>query len=64
MKKNLDTRGRLMRLILALFLLAYAWLNSSWIALVFSLFTFYEALASWCILYQLLGINSCPIDKK
>jgi hypothetical protein len=60
-KKNIGTADRLLRLGLAFALLLYAWWQSSWIALGFSLFTFYEALSSWCILYQLLGKNSCSI---
>lgn len=64
MKRNLDNKGRIIRLIIALLLLAYAWWNSSWIALAFSLFTFYEAFAGWCVFFQLLGKSSCPIDKK
>jgi hypothetical protein len=64
MKRNLDNTGRIIRLIIALILLAYAWWASSWIALAFSLFTFYEAFAGWCVLFQLLGKSSCPIDKK
>lgn len=64
MKRNLDNTGRILRLIIALLLLAYAWWNSSWIALAFALFTFYEAFAGWCVLFQLLGKSSCPIDKK
>lgn len=63
MKKNIGTTDRVIRFILALLLLLYAWWQSSWLALGFSLFTFYEALSSWCIVYQLLGRNSCPIHR-
>ncbi len=64
LKSNIGTPGRLLRLALAIGLLIYAWWASSWIALGFALFTFYEVFAGWCIIYQLLGKNSCPIDKK
>jgi hypothetical protein len=64
MKKNIGTSGRLLRLAIAILLLIYAYWQWSWIALAASLFVFYEALASWCIVYQLLGINACPIDKE
>lgn len=63
MKKNIGTKDRIFRLILGCLLLAFAWWQSSWIALVFALFTFYEVLAGWCIFYQLIGKNSCPIDR-
>lgn len=64
MKKNIDTTGRVLRFILAVILLVYAYIAWSWIALVLGIFTLYEALASWCVLYQIFGINSCPIDPK
>lgn len=64
MKKNIDMTGRVLRFIIAVILLVYAYIAWSWIALVLGLFTLYEALASWCILYQILGKNSCPLDPK
>lgn len=60
MKKNIGKNDRLLRFGIGLLLLGYAWWQHSWIALGFALFTFYEALAGWCIMYQLLGKNSCP----
>ncbi len=63
MKKNIGTQDRVIRFVMGLLLLFYAWWQSSWLALGFSLFTFYEALSSWCIVYQLLGKTSCPIDR-
>lgn len=61
-KKNIGTADRLFRLLLALILLALAWSYHSWILLALSLFCFYEALASWCPFFQLIGKNSCPFD--
>ena len=63
MKKNIGTTDRLIRLAIAVLLLALAWWIDSWILLAASLFTFYEALAGWCVLYQLLGKNSCSITR-
>lgn len=62
MKKNIGTNDRIIRLILGLVALLIAWYTSSWILLAVSLFLFYEAIASWCALYQLLGKNSCDVD--
>lgn len=62
--KNIDTQGRILRAALGVGLLLYAFFAHSWLALGFALFTFYEALASWCIVYQLLGKNSCPNKPK
>ena len=59
-KKNIGTSDRLIRAGLGMLLLFLAWELGSWIALGLALFTFYEAIASWCVIYQLIGKNSCP----
>ncbi len=64
MKSNMGTTDRIIRLILAVLLLVYAYNQASWLAFACSLFTFYEAGASWCVLYQLIGKNTCPLPKK
>jgi len=61
MKKNIGTADRIFRAIVFIVLFGLAWWWHSWIIAVFGLFAAYEALASWCVLYQLLGKNSCPI---
>ena len=62
--KNIDTKGRILRFSLGLILLFLAYWFSSWILLAAAIFTFLEAAMSWCVLYQLLGKNSCPISKS
>jgi Protein of unknown function (DUF2892) len=64
MKRNMGNTDRIIRLVLAVLILIYAYIQSSWLALGCSLFTFYEASASWCVLYQLMGKNTCPLSKK
>lgn len=64
MKKNIGTKDRVFRLGLSVVLFAYAAWQGSWIALLAGIFTLYEAIASWCILYQILGKSSCPIKNK
>lgn len=64
MEKNLGISGRCLRLAIALLLLGYAYWQSSYLALAFALFTFFEAWMSWCVVYQILGINHCPTKKK
>jgi len=64
MQKNIGLKDRIFRLVIAGLLLAYAFWQGSIIAALLGAFTLYEALASWCILYWLLGKNSCPIEKK
>jgi Protein of unknown function (DUF2892) len=64
MKKNIGLPDRILRFVIACALFALAYWYSSAVLLIIALFTLYEALASWCVLYQLLGKNSCPIDKR
>jgi hypothetical protein len=63
-RKNIGTPERIVRFACALLLLAVAWWQMSWIALIAALFVLFESLMSWCILYQILGKNSCPIKKR
>lgn len=67
MTKNLGTFDRVVRLVIGIIVLVLAlvavtmlWLKI--ILIILALFCFYEALASWCLLYQLLGRNTCPIE--
>ena len=60
MKKNIGKPDRILRLIVGILLLGWAYWQMSWILLVIGIFTLFEALMSWCILYQILGKNSCP----
>ncbi|MGL5264527.1 MAG: YgaP family membrane protein, partial [Candidatus Rhabdochlamydia sp.] len=58
------SKDRFIRLGLALILIGCSIWKSSWILLFFGIFTLLEAFFSWCVLYQLLGKNSCPINRK
>jgi phytoene desaturase len=66
MKKNLGLEDRLVRFVLAIVVgLSIIVVDSVFIKLILaasSLFILYESLASWCVLYALLGKNSCPIQ--
>lgn len=64
MKKNIGTKDRLLRLAVAFLLTIGAWWFHSWILFAAALFVFYEAAASWCIWYFLIGKSSCPLDKN
>jgi len=63
MKKNIGTRDRLIRLFLSGVFFVFALWFSSLLALALGIFTLFEALAGWCILYQLLGKSSCTRQK-
>jgi hypothetical protein len=61
-KKNINNEGRVLRLVIAIVLFVLAYWYHSWILAAFGLFSLAQAYFSWCIVYQLLGKNSCPID--
>jgi len=61
-KKNIDMKGRVLRFVIGVLLLIFAYWQSSWIALALALFTFFEAFMSWCVFNQLMGKNDCPIE--
>jgi hypothetical protein len=62
-EKNINFTGRLLRLLVGMALLLYALWNMSGIALLLSLFVFFEYVMSWCVIYQILGKKSCDIRK-
>jgi hypothetical protein len=64
MEKNLNGLDRAIRFGLAGVLFFFAWWASSWVIALVGVFVFYEALASWCVLYSLFGINRCALSKK
>lgn len=64
MQKNIGAKDRIIRFIIAIFLFALAFWQDSWTIGFFALFVLYESLASWCLFYQLLGRNTCPIKKN
>jgi hypothetical protein len=63
MEKNIGIKDRLVRFALGIALMLYGWWTASWIALGLGVFTLLEAGFSWCILYWLIGKNSCPLKK-
>lgn len=62
--KNIGTADRILRCLIALALFVYAIIASSLIAFLLSLFVFFEAVSSWCLFYQLVGKNTCPISER
>lgn len=61
--KNLGTPDRIVRTVLGLILIVIGATSQNPILILIGLFTLYEALSSWCVLYALLGKNTCPIKK-
>lgn len=64
MQKNIGTNDRILRFVIAMLLFLYAFWQGSLLAALFGIFTLFESLFSWCLFYQLIGKNTCPIDKK
>ena len=66
MKKNIGTTDRVIRLIFGLIAFVAVFfvtgLISKVLLIAFALFCFYQAAVGWCLLYQLIGKNSCPIE--
>ena len=60
MKKNMNTFDRLVRLAIAILFFIMAYKEGSWLLFLAGGFIFFEAVFSWCIVYQILGKNSCP----
>ena len=66
-KKNIGTADRVLRIGLGIVLLILAFFSEGWgagVLVVTGLFCLYEGAASWCLLYQLIGKNSCPVDRQ
>ncbi len=69
MKKNIGTADRIMRAVLGVILLALALFVATvaWVQVVLiigALFCFFQAVMSWCLWYQIIGKNTCPIDLQ
>jgi len=63
MKPNIGTKDRIARLIIGVVLISLAVINKSTFMALGGLFSIYEAFSSWCVFYQLLGRNTCPIKN-
>ena len=64
MKQNIGNFDRLLRVAIGVFLLFFAIYFKSGFLFIFALFSFYEAFAGWCIFYQLIGRNTCPVKTN
>lgn len=59
MRKNIGTLDRFIRLMIAVALIGLAVWRDSWLLYLAGAFVLFEAAFSWCILFQLLGKNTC-----
>lgn len=64
LKQNLGKSDRVARLVIGIVLLPVSVITGSGLLFLGALFCFYEALASWCIVYQVLGKNTCPLPSN
>jgi hypothetical protein len=68
LQKNIGASDRIMRFLIALVLSVVALrAQEMWMQIVLSLgvlFVLYEVISSWCLFYQLIGKNTCPVQKR
>lgn len=64
MTKNIGSLDRLARLLIGLVLIGTAAFYSSPVLAIFGIFTLFEAVSSWCVFYQLIGRNTCPLPNS
>jgi hypothetical protein len=60
-QKNIGLPDRILRVVIAVVLLVGGVVLGQPILFLVSGFVFYEAVASWCVLYSALGHNTCPM---
>jgi hypothetical protein len=66
MKTNVGTVDKVIRILLGIALLAYAFMGQApmrWIGLI-GVVPLVTALAGFCPLYKILGLNTCPRSSK
>jgi hypothetical protein len=63
-KPNMNRQDRLLRLMIAMSMIAGAILTRSFLMGLGALFVLLELTLNWCVIYQFLGINRCPIRKR
>jgi len=62
-QKNVGTTDRVIRVIIGLGLIGFAWSSVLWWLAVIGAAVLVTGLVGWCGLYALLGISTCKIDK-
>src|SRR3990167_211306 len=64
MKPNIGRKDRIVRFVIGVVLISLALIYKSTFMALGGLFSIYEAFSSWCVFYQLLGRNTCPIENS
>lgn len=64
MIKNLGFIDRLIRISIGILLIIFGWYTGSGMTVLGGIFALFEGLVSWCVVYQLFGINTCPVKQK
>ena len=64
MKKNIHSIERVARIIVGLTLVSFAFMGPKNLWFLLGLIPLTTGLIGWCPPYQLLGINTCKIDKN
>lgn len=64
MIKNIGNKDKILRLIIGISLIILSIILKSGFLAIFGIFAIFEALSGWCVFYQLIGRNTCPIKNK
>lgn len=64
MINNIGNKDRKLRIVLGIALLFLGFFYQSGFFILFGAFSIFEGVTSWCALYQILGINTCPVPKR
>jgi hypothetical protein len=67
MKKNIGTLDRVARSMIGLILIAVIIFvpQPLWVKIILGIiaaFSFFQAFMSWCLWYQIIGKNTCPVE--
>jgi hypothetical protein len=67
MKKNIGTADRVVRMVIGIILIGIVFIVPVFgimkiVLLVIGLFSLFQAFAGWCLLYQFMGKNTCPVQ--
>lgn len=64
MHKNIGTTDRIIRISLGIILIGVGYYTRSGMLVLGGLFSVYEGVSSWCVLYQFLGVNTCGLKNS
>jgi hypothetical protein len=64
MKKNIGSVDRIARISIGVIAIGAGIFQSSGFLILIGAFSIFEALVGWCALYQIIGVNTCPVKQR